>query len=47
VDQKVPGNVDSYLNGLLYGSVAVGYVAHSPYVHVWEVAAHWNLSVVC
>jgi hypothetical protein len=45
--QKVPGNANSYLNGLQYGSVAVGCLVCSLYAHVWEVAARCNLSVLC
>lgn len=44
---NVPRNADLYLYGLWYGNVAVGYVACCLCMHVWNVVAHWNLSVMC
>lgn len=45
--RNVPVHADLYSNRLQYGSTAAGCVVCSLCAHVWEVAVHCNLSVVC
>jgi len=47
VYRNVPVNVELYKNRPQYGSTAAGCVVCRLCAHVWEVAAHCNLSVVC